>query len=68
MKSEGEEAEKLSLQRMKTRRSSGKSSKRSDLPESVVAGVRGLFLNMVGDLGAEALNNQGKEAVFVFES
>lgn len=46
MRSEGEEAEELSLQRMKTTRSSGKPSKRSRFSGSeVLVGVLGFFLN-----------------------
>ena len=46
MISEGQEAEELSLQRMKTTRSSGKSSKRSDFSVSV-GGVLCFFPNMM---------------------
>jgi hypothetical protein len=46
-RSEGREAEALSLQRMKTTRSSGKSSKRSGFSASVLR-VLGFFLDMAG--------------------
>lgn len=42
MRSEGEEAEELTLQRMKTTRSSGKPSKRSDSSAFVLCGGGGV--------------------------